>query len=242
MITGGVSWRLWGHIGTRPSHAEQSTDSREYYYETFKPPLSARISLSPFICAWRQARKKFLPHEQRLSPTTTTTTSTTTFGFVCVVVTCLSHFSVWSTAHLQPGTMRCEIHTCPGPDTVVSSPEIKDKSLLFPPFPPISSSSFEELAEVEQNMPTHTNSVCLRRAAHFPAPFKHAQRKRDENSPLLSILTTGHGANKGKKRKDGKWTWCKPRGVNAIDSPMLCDVAVRWDPSSHRGKADAATA
>lgn len=134
MITGGVSWRLWGHIGTRPSHAEQSTDSREYYYETFKPPLSARISLSPFICAWRQARKKFLPHEQRLSPTTTTTTSTTTFGFVCVVVTCLSHFSVWSTAHLQPGTMRCEIHTCPGPDTVVSSPEIKIKVSSFPFF------------------------------------------------------------------------------------------------------------
>lgn len=57
MITGSVSSRLWDHVGTRSSHTEQSNISREYYYETFKPPLSARISLSPFIAGEDKQRR-----------------------------------------------------------------------------------------------------------------------------------------------------------------------------------------
>lgn len=48
-LLAGFPRRLWDHVGTRASHTEQTNISGEYNYETFKPPLSTRISMSPLF-------------------------------------------------------------------------------------------------------------------------------------------------------------------------------------------------
>lgn len=89
------------------THRGQYNISREYYYETFKPPLSGRISircptttLTLWIfffsfCVSIQAQDENSCHTNR-EKSVWGFLSFATFGFVCVAVACLSHFTVWS--------------------------------------------------------------------------------------------------------------------------------------------------
>lgn len=99
----GILWCVGG-----PEHHTQSrpTSLGEYNYETFKPPLRSHISMStPLLLLLLFF---FLPVQTGKEEILTTPTGlcvgffffhpSPTFGMGCVVVACLSHFSVWSRA------------------------------------------------------------------------------------------------------------------------------------------------
>lgn len=104
MIVGSLLHRL--NQSNTHTHRGQYNISREYYYETFKPPLSGRISircptttLTLWIffsfCVWIQAQDENSCHTNR-EKSVWGFLSFATFGFVCFAVACLSHFTVWS--------------------------------------------------------------------------------------------------------------------------------------------------
>ena len=94
----GIVWCVGG-----PEHHTQSrpTSLGEYNYETFKPPLRSHISMSPPLLL---PFFFFLPIQTGKEEILTTPTGlcvgffffhpSPTFGMGCVVVACLSHFSV----------------------------------------------------------------------------------------------------------------------------------------------------
>lgn len=166
MMIGSLSSKTVGSCRDQSiTHTQQTSISREYYYETFKPPLSSRISMRSLSKSQEKEEIPTTPTEQSLCGVF----SFATFGFGCLVVACLSHFSVWSRAPRQSGTMHCEdTHIffifCYSQDLskVQNNLSVRYRRIMKPSFftfPSDLSFSFEELADVQKYTDTQRLSV-----------------------------------------------------------------------------------